>query len=67
MDDFQSTQMDNSRLSRRTYLITYSQANFLKFSSREELGKCMKTHLNKGYGKVKVQNIKMVEITVMLL
>ena len=56
MDDFQSTQMDNSRLPRRTYLITYSQADLLKFHSREEFGKCIKNHFNKGSGKVKVQH-----------
>ena len=56
MDDFQSTQMDNSRLPRRTYLITYSQAYLLKFPSREEFGKCIKNHFNKGSGKVKVQH-----------
>ena len=56
MNDFQSTQMDNSRLPRRTYLITYSQADLLKFPSRKQFGKCIKTHFNKGSGKVKVQH-----------
>ena len=51
-----STQMDNSRLPRRTYLITYSQADLLKFPSRKQYGKCIKTHFNKGSGKVKVQH-----------
>ena len=44
MDDFQSTQIDNSWLPRRTYLITYSQDDLLKFPSIE-FGKCIKTHL----------------------
>ena len=56
MDDFQSTQMDNSWLPRRTYQITYSQADLLEFSSRKQFGKCIKTHFNKGSGKVKVQH-----------
>ena len=55
MDDFQSTQIGNSRLPRRTYLITYSQADLLKFPSRKEFEKCIKNHFNKGSGKVKVQ------------
>ena len=56
MGDFQSTQMDNSWLLRRTYLITYTQADPLKVPSWEEFGKCINTHLNKGSGKVKVQH-----------
>ena len=56
MDDFQSTQMDNWRLLRWTYLITYSQADLLKYPSQEEFGKCIKTHFNKGSLKVKVQH-----------
>ena len=56
MDDFQSMQMDNSRLPRRTYLITYSQADLLNFSSRKQFGKCIKTHFNKGSGKVNMQH-----------
>ena len=56
MGDFQSTQMDNLWLPSRTYLITYTQADHLKVPSREEFGKCIKTHLNKGSGKVKVQH-----------
>ena len=56
MDDFQTTQMQNSRLPRRTYLITYSQADLSKFPTRKDFGKCMKKHFNKGSGKVKVQH-----------
>ena len=55
MDDFQSMQMDNSRLPRKTYLITYSQPDLLKFPSRKQFGKSIKTHFNKESGKVKVQ------------
>ena len=56
MDDFQSTQMANSWLPSRTYLITYSQGDRLKFPSQQEFGKCIKTHFNKGSEKIKVQN-----------
>ena len=40
----------------RTYLITYNQADLLKFPSQKEFGKFIKTHFNKGSGKVKVQH-----------
>ena len=56
MDDFQGTQMEKSQLPRINYLIKYSQADLLKVPSREEFGKCIKTHFNKGSGKVKVQH-----------
>ena len=56
MGDFQSTQTDNSWLPRRTYLITYRYDDLLKFPSQAEFGKCIKTHFNKGSGKVKVQH-----------
>ena len=56
MDEFQSTQLVNSRLPRRTYLVTYSQANLTKFPTRKEFRKCIKKHFNSGSGKVKVQH-----------
>ena len=56
MDEFQSTQLVNSRLPRRTYLVTYSQANLTKFPTRKEFGKCIKKHFNSGSGKVKVRH-----------
>ena len=56
MDEFQSTQLVNSRLPRRTYLVTYSQANLTKFLTRKEFGKCIKKDFNSGSGKVKVQH-----------
>ena len=31
MDDFQATQLSNPRAGRRTYLVTYSRADFNKF------------------------------------
>ena len=56
MDEFQRTQLVNSKLPRRTYLVTYSQANLTKFPTRKEFGKCIKKHFNSGSGKVKVQH-----------
>ena len=56
MNEFQSTQLLNSSLPRRTYLVTYSQANLTKFPTRKEFGKCIKKHFNSGSGKVKVQH-----------
>ena len=56
MNDFQSTQMDNSQFPTTAYLITYSQADLLKFPSRKQFGKCIKSNFNKGSGKVKVQH-----------
>ena len=56
MDEFQNTQLVNSRLPRRTYLVTYSQADIRKFPTRKGFGKCIKKHFNSGSGKVKVQH-----------
>ena len=56
MDDFQSNQLTNSRLPRRTYLITYSQVDLNKFPTRESFGKCVKNAFNAGSGKVKVNH-----------
>ena len=36
--------------------MTYSQPDLFKFTTREEFGKCIKRHFNKGTGKVKVQH-----------
>ena len=56
MDEFQSTQLVNSRLPRRTYLVTYSQVDLTKLPTRKGFGKCIKKHFNSGSGKVKVQH-----------
>ena len=55
-------------------MITYSQTDLLKFPSREEFGKCIKTVSTKDLGKLKyntglapMKNITMVETTIMLL
>ena len=56
MDDFQSTQMENPRIGRRTYLVTYSQADVRKFPTRESFGKMLVEHFNAGSGKAKVSH-----------
>ena len=55
-DDFQSSQLQNARFPRRTYLVTYSQANLKKFPTRKSFGKCIKSPFNKGTGKVRVSH-----------
>ena len=52
--EFQSTQLANSKLPRRTYLVAYSQADLTKFSTRKRFGKCIKKHFKSGSWKVKV-------------
>ena len=54
MDHFQSTQMENPRIGRRTYLVTYSQADMSKFLTRESFGKMLVKHFNAGSEKAKV-------------
>ena len=56
MDEFQSTHLVNSRLPRRTYLVTYIQAELTSFLIRKGFGKQTKKHFNSGSGKVKVQH-----------
>ena len=57
MDEFQSTQLVNSRLPRRTYLVTYSKADLTKFPTRKGFGKYIKKNFNSSSGKVKVQHL----------
>ena len=45
MDNFQSTPLVNTKLTRRAYLVTYSQADLAKFPTRKKLGKCIKKTL----------------------
>ena len=52
----QSTQLVDSRLSRRTYFVIYGQADLTKFTTRKGFRKCIKKHFNSGSGKVKVQH-----------
>jgi len=53
-DEFQSSQLQNSRLQRRVYLVTYSKASLEKFPTRESFGYCVEEAFNGGTGKVKV-------------
>ena len=52
-DDFQASQLD-PRIPRRTYLITYSQADLSKFPTRESFGREVVSAFDQGSGKVKV-------------
>lgn len=52
-DDFQTQQL-TSGAPRRTYLVTYSQANRQKFPTRESFGQCVVNSFNSGSGKVQV-------------
>ena len=54
MDDFQATTLSGNKM-RRTYLVTYSQADRNKFPSRESFGEAVVTAFNSGSGKVAVQ------------
>ena len=56
MDEFQSTQLLNSRLQRCIYLVTYGQVDLTKFPTRKGFGKCIKKHFNSDSGEVKVQH-----------
>ena len=53
-DEFQTSQLQNARLHRRVYLVTYSKANLQKFPTREKFGCCVEEAFNAGTGKVKV-------------
>jgi hypothetical protein len=41
---------------RRTYLVTYSQADLSKFPTRESFGQQVVAYFNEGSGKVEVQH-----------
>ena len=56
MDDFQSSQLKNTNVGRRTYLVTYSQADTTKFPTRESFGNMLEKFFNAGTGKVKVSH-----------
>ena len=56
MDDFQSNQLINPRNERRTYLITYSQADLSKFPTRESFGQMVEEQFNAGTGSAKVNH-----------
>ena len=54
-DDCQSMQMKNPNIGRRTYLLTYSQANREKFPTRECFGSVMERYFNEGKSKANVE------------
>jgi len=54
MDDFQTNTL-HKQATRRTYLVTYSQANLNRFPTRESFGEAIKTAFNCGSGKVQVE------------
>ena len=56
MDHFQSSQLQNPRNGRRTYLVTYSQADLNKFPTRQSFGQMLETQFNAGVGKAKVSH-----------
>ena len=56
MDDFQAKELTNTRNSRRTYLVTYSQADLNKFPTWQSFGKMLEEHFNAGSGKAKVSH-----------
>ena len=42
-DDFITTTLTNTRNARRTYLVTYSQADLVKFPDRKNIGDAVYT------------------------
>ena len=51
MDDFQAKEL------RRTYLVTYSQADLNKFPTQQSFGKMLEEHFNGGSGMAKVTHL----------
>ena len=54
MDNFQAIQLSNPRVERRTYLVSYSQADFNKSPTRECFGKMLEKKFNAGSSNAKV-------------
>ena len=48
--------LENARIGRRQYLVTYSKADSQKFPMRESFGKMLEDEFNSGNGKVKVEH-----------
>lgn len=48
--------LTNTRVGKRQYLVTYSQANLQKFPTRESFGRALAEAFNQGAGKVKVEH-----------
>ena len=55
-DDLESVELSDPRQARRTYLVTYRQADLTKFPTPKSFGKCIKDHFNAGTGNVKVEH-----------
>ena len=57
MDDFQKTyRITNPRNGRRTYLVTYSQADLEKFPTHQSFGEMLKAKFNARPGKARVNH-----------
>jgi len=54
-DEFQSERLVDSAVGRRTYLVTYAQADITKFPTRESFGNMIASHFNAGTSKVKTE------------
>ena len=56
IDDFQVNTLASANQIRRTYLVTYSQADLRIFPTRQSFGKQVATYFDEGTGKVKVEH-----------
>lgn len=56
MDDFQKNRIANPRNGRRTYLVTYSQADLKKFPTRQSFGEMLGAKFNASPGKARVSH-----------
>ena len=56
-DDFESDSMSKANVGRRTYLVTYSQANLEWYPTRQSFGEMVKAYFDKSFceGKSKVK------------
>ena len=52
-DEFQKDQMSNTNVRRRTYLVTYSQADFELFPTRKSFGDMIQKYFDQGDAKAK--------------
>ena len=48
--------LENARIGRRQYLVTYSKADSQKFPTRESFGKMLEDEFNSGNSKVKIEH-----------
>ena len=54
-DEFQEDRVVNTSIGRRTYLVTYAQADMLKFPTRQSFGEMIQRHFDSGTSKVKTE------------